>query len=84
MVAMFTPAASISSAPTLVGTPVMTNAPVMIDSIARSSVRSAVMLAKLSTRRPNGATAARHDQLCVRVSTARCATTRKAATPRNM
>ena len=46
-----TPAASTSSAPTLVGTPVITIAPVRIDSVASSSVSSAVMLANTSTKR---------------------------------
>jgi hypothetical protein len=35
----------------LVGTPVMTIAPVMIDNVASSSVRSAVISAKKSTKR---------------------------------
>src|SRR5690606_6387203 len=46
MAVKFTPAAAISREPTFVGTPVMTSAPVMIDSVARSSVRSAVISAK--------------------------------------
>ena len=43
MAAMLMPADSISIAPSLVGTPVMTSAPVMIDSVASSSVISEIM-----------------------------------------
>jgi hypothetical protein len=43
MAARLKPAASMSSEPSLVGTPVMTSAPVMIDNVARSSVRSDVI-----------------------------------------
>ena len=41
--AMLMPAASTSSEPSLVGTPVMTSAPVMIDSVASSSAMSVIM-----------------------------------------
>jgi hypothetical protein len=46
MAARLTPAAAMRREPTFVGTPVMTSAPVMIDSVASSSVRSAVISAK--------------------------------------
>ncbi len=41
--AMLMPAASTSNEPSLVGTPVMTSAPVMIDSVAKSSAMSVIM-----------------------------------------
>ena len=43
MAAILTPAASTSSEPSLVGTPVITSAPVMIDSVASSSAMSVIM-----------------------------------------
>ena len=47
-------------------TPVMTKAPVMMESVASSSVRSAAIEAKLSTSRPSGAIRSRQPSLpCV-------------------
>ena len=43
MATKLTPAASTSSAPSLVGTPVITSAPVMIDRVASSSAMSEIM-----------------------------------------
>ena len=80
MAARLTPAASSRSDPTLVGTPVMTNAPVMIESVASSSARSAPMLAKCSMKRPSGAPSARQVQPPRRSVAAMCAASSAAPT----
>ena len=43
MAAILTPAACSSSEPSLVGTPVITSAAVMIDSVASNNARSQIM-----------------------------------------
>ena len=62
MATRLTPAASISTLPSLVGTPVMTSAPVMIDSVASKRAKSEIMSVNASRNRTIGSINPRGDR----------------------